>query len=98
MDEFIQYTIDCFKGLMEHTKLFFKSSVEDALCILVILTCLFCMLLAALGAIAIFIGLFSSLTLVLIGFGMIIGAFFIGVIVTFAVKKLNPKMYDSLFK
>lgn len=91
MNEFIQYSIECFYELVKHTKGFAKTCCRGFVVVGVIIFIFASVFRAAFGLIATLMGLFTSLTLFLEGLIMLFVAFWVGVIATFIAKKTNKK-------
>lgn len=97
MNEFIQYSIECFYELVKHTKEFTKTCGRAIFAVGIIISIFTCMFFGVIGFLATLVGMFTSLTLFLEGLALVFGAFWVGVIVTFIVKKTNMKFDIDLF-
>lgn len=97
MNEFIQYSTECFYELVKHTKDFAKTSGRVFVVVGVIISIFASLFLAAIGILATLVGIFTSLTLFLEGLTMVFVAFWVGVISTFIAKKTNKKFNIDFF-
>lgn len=97
MNEFIQYSIECFQELVNHTKDFTKTCGRAIFVVGIIISMFTCMFFGVIGFLATLVGMFTSLTLFLEGIALVFGAFWVGVIVTFIAKKANKKINIDFF-
>lgn len=97
MNEFIQYSIECFQELVEHTNDFTKTCGCALFVVGVTLSLFTCMFFGIIGVLATLIGMFTSLTLFLEGLALVFGSFWVGVIITFIAKKTNKNLNIDFF-